>query len=209
MIEGKGVVTPEFLKSITADDAVVITNLWKRIRQEDYLTASHSLRVAKLCAGFVNFLDFHEKEMSKLICGALLHDIGKIKVPHSILYKKEKLTSEEYQLIQQHPIMGIQVLEDHAPYLVDRLTPFIKSHHEKLDGTGYPENLSAKDLSTEIRILTLCDSYDAMVSNRGFRLTLNPQQALQELERCSSQFDPLLVSRFKLFYSASSLTGIY
>jgi HD-GYP domain-containing protein (c-di-GMP phosphodiesterase class II) len=122
--------------------------------------------------------------------GSILHDVGKIGVPDAILLKPASLTEEEWAVMRQHPAIGEQMLrpiEFLAPVL-----PIIRNHHERWDGAGYPDGLVEKNIPLGARIVTVCDSFDAMVSDRPYRAGLPVSEAVEEILRCSgTQFDPM------------------
>jgi putative two-component system response regulator len=121
----------------------------------------------------------------------LLHDVGKVGVPDSILNKPATLTDEEYEIIKQHPALGAQILE-HASFADVR--EWVGAHHERPDGRGYPRGTSGDDLSVEAQILAVADAYEAMTSDRSYRSSIGHDAAAAELERCcGSQFEEPVV----------------
>jgi HD-GYP domain-containing protein (c-di-GMP phosphodiesterase class II) len=127
-------------------------------------------------------------------CG-FFHDIGKVKIPDSILNKPGRLTDEEFEIIKKHPVIGEQILSSIAS-LRDVL-PVVRHHHERWDGKGYPDRLSGDNIPFEARIVSVADAYDAMVSDRPYRKGMSAEKAIEELEKCAgSQFDPLIVKAF-------------
>jgi HD-GYP domain-containing protein (c-di-GMP phosphodiesterase class II) len=121
----------------------------------------------------------------------LMHDIGKVGVPDSILQKPERLTDEEFAVIKRHPELGSQML-DH-PSLAD-IGKWVGAHHEQPDGRGYPNGLSGEAIPLEARIIAVADAYEAMTSDRAYRSSLDHATAKQELERCAgTQFDARVV----------------
>lgn len=167
-------------------------NLFNTLRVKDIRTVNHSYNVAfySTLLGREAGLDHSELEQLKL--GALLHDIGKITVPHSILLKPGRLTSEEYSMIQQHPVMGYKLLEEYmelAPIL-----PIVRWHHERIDGTGYPDRLSGGSIPFLARVVSLADAFDAMTSNRVYQNSLTIEQVREQLLfNAGTQFDQRLV----------------
>ena len=140
-------------------------------------------------------MDLPPSAVSCIRIGALLHDIGKIGVPDSILQKPDALTDHEYRLIQQHTVTGRRILEgvdDFAPYL-----SAVELHHENWDGTGYPRGVSGADVPVEARVIHVADAYDAMTSDRPYRRGMKPEVALVRLcEHAGSPFDPAVVNAF-------------
>ena len=124
--------------------------------------------------------------------GALLHDVGKIGIPDAILTKAGGLSPEEWECIQEHPVLGKQILEQ-APELTD-ITPLVLHHQERYDGTGYPGKLSGEDIPLGARIIAAADAYHAIISDRPYRSRRSHSDAVRELSRCSgAQFDPEVV----------------
>jgi putative two-component system response regulator len=141
-------------------------------------------------------LGLSEKELEILRCGGLLHDIGKIGTPDAILNKPGPLTREEYAIVQQHPIQGVRIVE---PLQSLRNTiPMIRWHHERCDGRGYPDGLTAKEIPRSVRILAVADVYDAISSARPYRAAI-PRRKCVELLRenaANGGLDPELVESF-------------
>jgi putative nucleotidyltransferase with HDIG domain len=124
-----------------------------------------------------------------------LHDVGKIVIPVSILAKPGALDAEEWRVMREHPDYGYR-LASAVPGL-DAVAQAIRQHHERYDGTGYPQGLSGKAISIEARLVAVCDAWAAMLSDRPYHVMRTPEQARQELIRCrGSQFDPSVVDLF-------------
>ena len=127
--------------------------------------------------------------------GGLFHDIGKIGVPDALLLKEGKLTDDEYSEIKNHPSIGKQILSN-ATIFKDMI-PIVYYHHEKYDGTGYPERLKGREIPYFARITAVADTFDAMTSNRSYRKALPLDVVRAEIERCSgTQFDPDIAKVF-------------
>jgi HD-GYP domain-containing protein (c-di-GMP phosphodiesterase class II) len=127
--------------------------------------------------------------------GFLLHDVGKVGIPESILCKPGPLTTEEYEVMKTHPLIGVQIV---APirFLGDA-TQIIRCHHERWDGKGYPDGLAEENIPLSARIFSVCDTFDAMTSDRPYRRALPFDDAVSEIDRCSgTQFDPDVVTAF-------------
>ena len=121
----------------------------------------------------------------------LLHDVGKIGIPDSIINKPSKLTAEEYEVIKTHPITGVSILSKTEE--MPRMTIGAHWHHERYDGGGYPDGLSGEDIPIEARILAVADSYDAMSSTRSYRGILPQSTVREQIEKGKgTQFDPAL-----------------
>lgn len=155
----------------------------------------HSERVAKLCREFAIAVGFIQKEQEEMYTAGLLHDIGKIGIPENILDKPGKLSSEEFFEMKRHPEIGHKILE--VSDNMKDIANIIMFHHEKWDGTGYPFGLQGENIPFKSRMITIIDSYDAMVSDRSYRAGMSKEDAIAELERCvGTQFDPTLVNIF-------------
>jgi HD-GYP domain-containing protein (c-di-GMP phosphodiesterase class II) len=120
--------------------------------------------------------------------GALLHDIGKIGIPDSILLKKEPLTEKEWEVLRTHPTLAYNFLQD-IPFL-SNAAMVAYCHHEHWDGTGYPRGLKGEEIPRCARIFTVADVYDALVSDRPYRLAMPHHKAIEEMEKMKNEFDP-------------------
>ena len=136
-------------------------------------------------------LGFSEEETEALRKTGLLHDIGKIGVPDSILNKLARLTDEEYAIMQTHVSIGGEILKDFT--LIENVSDGAKYHHERYDGKGYPNKLKGEKIPLNARIIGIADAFDAMTANRVYRKALDMDYVLSELRRCrGTQFDPSL-----------------
>ncbi|MFN4033097.1 MAG: HD domain-containing phosphohydrolase [Fimbriimonadales bacterium] len=161
----------------------------------DTETEGHSERVAAYTMAMARRLNLSPSELSDIERGALLHDIGKIGVPDSILYKPEPLTPEEWEIMRQHPVIGYRMCMK-----VDALrpaAPIVLHHHERWDGQGYPYGLAGEAIPLGARIFAIADTLDAMTSDRPYRQAQSFAEAREEIVRCSgTQFDPEMVKLF-------------
>jgi diguanylate cyclase (GGDEF)-like protein len=165
------------------------------ISVKDKYTLGHSERVSAYAIIISEALGLMPKDISALQYAGLLHDIGKIEIPKSVLNKIEPLTDEEKELIKMHPITSEKILEPLED--LGQLTEYVRHHHERYDGTGYPDGLAADAISLGARILCVADSFDAMLSERPYSKGMSQKEAFTELERCSGkQFDPDVVKAF-------------
>ncbi len=161
----------------------------------DPYTAGHSHRVSNYAIMVADALGLSEGEKDVLRIGANLHDIGKIVIPDSVLQKPGKLTRIEYEIIQQHPVIGKRILEGVARF--SEYLPIVELHHENHDGTGYPWRLAGNNIPLAARIVHVVDAYDAMTSSRPYRNAMPWETALQILrENAGTQFDPAIVDVF-------------
>ncbi|WP_288222028.1 diguanylate cyclase [uncultured Clostridium sp.] len=165
------------------------------INAKDRYTYGHSERVVLYSRLLAEKLKLSEKDKKKLIYGAYMHDIGKINISQDILIKKMPLTDEEWDLLKRHPQDGIEIIKP-VKSLQD-IIPIILHHHEKYDGTGYPDKLKGEEIPYLARVLSIVDSFDAMTSNRPYNVRKNYQEAIEELRKYSgSQFDPEIAEKF-------------
>lgn len=169
-----------------------IHGLANAIEARDSYTAGHTDRVSRIAEAIARHLGWSEMQIHNLHMGCTLHDIGKIGVPDSILNKPGRLTSDELALMQDHPRMGLKIIE--GIDLFKPAIPYIIAHHERYDGEGYPNGLKGEDIPIEGRLLTVADTVDAILSNRPYRDGASLEIALRELvNNRGTQFDPHLV----------------
>ena len=162
---------------------------------KDIYTRGHSDRVSFYAMKLGQHMELPEKDVETLRIGGLFHDVGKIGTSDDILSKSGKLTVPEYELIKQHTIKGAHILS--ALSMFKEIVPIVKSHHEYLDGSGYPEGLSGDQLTLKIRIISVVDAFDAMMSDRQYREKLGLDIACQQLrDNSGSQFDEDVVNNF-------------
>lgn len=161
----------------------------------DPYTRGHSEKVSVLSRALGEKLGFVDDKLEELEKAALFHDIGKLAISPSIIKKTSRLTDDEYNIIRTHPSIGAEILEP-VKYFSE-LSPFVKAHHESYDGRGYPEHKEKDGIPLIARIISIADSYDAMVSDRSYRKGLSKDTAVGELRKCAgTQFDPHLVELF-------------
>ena len=169
-------------------------SLAKAVDARDTYTGSHSTRVAELSAWIAHRLGLDREQIELTRLAGSLHDLGKLAIPEEILRKPGPLTDPERLVLQRHPEIGHRMLENLG---VDPVAEWVLHHHERWDGTGYPERLRGEEIPLGARIIFVADAYDAMTSDRAYRGRLTPREAIEELERCSgTQFDPEIVAAF-------------
>ena len=165
------------------------------VEAKDTYTADHAKRLAEMALAVGRELGMTARELEDLRYGAILHDIGKIGVPDAILLKPAKLDAEEWRHMRQHPVIGARIL---AP--VPRLAGaarLVRHHHERYDGKGYPDGLRGDAIPLGARILTVVDSYSAILDERVYKAARSHEDAVAELRRCAgTQFDPRVVETF-------------
>ena len=167
----------------------VMMALSKAVDAKDHYTNGHSERVAKYAKEIARRMGMSDKEQDEIYELGLLHDIGKIGIPEAIINKVGKLSPEEFDEIKNHTVIGWDILKtiSEIPYL----STGAKWHHERFDGTGYPDGLSGTDIPVEARIICLADSYDAMTSKRSYSSPRSQDVVRAEIVNCSgTQFDP-------------------
>lgn len=172
-----------------------IQALNKSMEAKDPYTSGHASRVEEYAVGLAEFHGLPFNTVQDIKTAAILHDIGKIGIDDSILNKASKLTQEEYAIIMKHPSIGAEIISN-VDFLKN-VTKMVKHHHERYDGKGYPDGLEGGDIPVEACILAIADAYDAMTSDRPYRLALTKEQALNEIEKnAGTQFHPILAEEF-------------
>ena len=172
-----------------------IMSISNAVDAKDKYTREHSQRVAEYSEMIAKSLNWSRARIKNLYEIALLHDIGKIGVKDSILNSPNKLSSEEFDLMKQHTVIGGDILKDLT--ILENVDLGAKYHHERYDGTGYPSGLAGKDIPIEARIITIADAFDAMNSDRVYRDKLSKEDILKELiDGKGKQFDPELLDLF-------------
>ena len=163
--------------------------LAEAIDAKDGYTHGHSTRVAEISGRIAKEAGFSEKDCKKVYFAALLHDVGKIGIRDDIINKEGRLTDEEFEHIKQHPVLGYQILSKIKQS--DTLSIGARYHHERYDGTGYPDGLAGEDIPDIARIIAVADAYDAMTSSRSYRGSLSEERTREELMKgMGTQFDP-------------------
>lgn len=185
------------LKNYIDDQAkAVVLALARSVEARHSATDQHSGHLADHAAKLGQNLGMTEEELEELRLACLLHDIGKVAIPDSILLKPVPLNAEETEIVRQHPVTGEEIC---APLKsLRRILPLIRHHHERMDGSGYPDGLSGEEIPLMARVLQIADVYDALVKNRPYREALSSEEALETLRREAAQgwLDAALVWKF-------------
>ncbi len=161
----------------------------------DPYTAAHSLRVSVNSTAIARMMGLPPEQMEVIRIGAKLHDIGKIGIPDAVLQKPDRLTREEYALIQLHPQIGRKILEKAGRF--EDYLPIVELHHEDYDGNGYPYGLKGEEIPIEVRIVHVADVYDAIISDRAYRSAMSDEEVRAMIEEGSgTMFDPAVIEAF-------------
>ena len=198
---GKSIDT-EDAKAVVSDLVTTITNnvntaLWlTSLRNRTEAAATHCLNTSILAVAFARHMGYSQDQMQIVGLGALLHDIGFARTPVAILEKPDELTEKEFAIVQKHPRDGHAVLK-----LTQQIPPealdIVLHHHEREDGSGYPDGLKGEEISESVRLVSIADAYDSMTSDRPYRKAIPPQDALTTLhKRSGSEFGQSLMEEF-------------
>ncbi|MGL5677460.1 MAG: bifunctional diguanylate cyclase/phosphohydrolase [Cellulosilyticaceae bacterium] len=165
------------------------------INAKDRYTYGHTERVVLYSKVMAECIGLNKKDTRTLVCGAYIHDIGKMHIDKDILVKRMPLTELEWQCLKEHPAQGVEIIK-HIGCL-DAIQDIVRHHHERYDGKGYPDGLKGEDIPYLARVLTVLDSFDAMTSNRSYNKRKSYEEAIEELRRCKgTQFDPEITEQF-------------
>jgi putative nucleotidyltransferase with HDIG domain len=174
------------------------------VEADDGYTGEHCKGVVRLALALGEKLGLDAEQRRNLEFGALLHDVGKIAIPNAIINKPGKLDSREWKIIKTHTVEGQKML-DRVGGFMHNVGLIVRSHHERWDGRGYPDGLAGEAIPLEARIITCCDSWNAMRTHRSYRKALSHEEALAELEaNAGDQFDPRIVAAFLQIIEAAS-----
>lgn len=172
-----------------------IVREWGRsIESTDSYTHGHSERVAQYAAMLARIVGLDDAELTTVRIGAYLHDLGKVKVPHEILTKPGRLTAQEFGIMQQHPVYGLELLAS-VEFPWD-IKPIIRSHHEKLDGAGYPDRLRGEEIPLAAQLICVVDVFDALTTTRSYRAAMPHAIAVAEMQSSRHWWRPELYEAF-------------
>lgn len=176
------------------NDELFLT-LAKIFDARDPYVGSHAAQVATYAVAIAQELGLTSAQIEVVRQSGYLHDIGKIAIPEAILHKPDKLTKEEFECLKQHTDLGADFIA--TSHGLRHLAPFIRHHHERWDGGGYPNGLAGSTIPLEARILNVCDSVEAMASDRPYHRAMSMDQIITEVQRCAgTQFDPTVAAAF-------------
>lgn len=181
-----------------------VRSILETLKAKDPHTFYHCCRVGRNARLLGKSAGMDEYTLNVLEYSGLLHDVGKVGIPDQILFKPAKLSAEEIHMMKMHPVKSLQIIKPllDDPFFRD-VAPGVELHHERLDGLGYPYGLKAKDISMEVRVVTLVDAIDAMVSTRPYRKGMSMDRVLEEIYRCvGTQFDESLVEVYVKSYQS-------
>jgi diguanylate cyclase (GGDEF)-like protein/putative nucleotidyltransferase with HDIG domain/PAS domain S-box-containing protein len=180
----------------------IIQSILTTINEKNIREKLHSERVSLLSGLIGKIMGLSEDVIIRLETAGLLHDIGKVALPEDILTKPSRLTKEEYNIVQKHSESGYQLLRSVDAYLA--YANIVLSHHERMDGKGYPRGLKGNEISLEARIIAVADAYEAMRGNRTYRASMSHEMAVEELRNnAGTQFDEQVVQAFVENFKAS------
>lgn len=175
------------------------------LEHHDELTLTHSASVATWSRRIAEKIGLPVQQAQFVERCALLHDVGKLLTPIRILAKPGPLSIDEWAVMKAHAVDGAKLLKDDPT--LELYAEIVRAHHEHYDGRGYPDGLSGHEIPFEARIITVADSFDAMISRRPYRASLSPSTAIEQLQRFQGmQFDPIIVSCFVSIISERRLS---
>jgi putative nucleotidyltransferase with HDIG domain len=188
-----GEASSEALTEATSDaHADVVAGLAVALLERDRYTGEHSESVVEMAAGVARALGVPDDEVGRIRSAALLHDIGKVAIPDSILKKNGALDETQWMLMREHPVIGERILR--AIPGLGGVARIVRHEHESWDGSGYPDGLAAGDIPIGSRIILACDAYHAMTSDRPYRAAMTHAEAIKELTvHAGTQFDPEVI----------------
>ncbi|MBZ5545948.1 MAG: HD-GYP domain-containing protein, partial [Acidobacteriia bacterium] len=181
-----------------------VTALAFTIDAKDHYTQGHSQSVSRLAAQIGQQLGLTKEELEEIRLAGILHDIGKIGVPESVLNKPACLTPEEYELMKTHTTLGERILMPLKVKAIGRIGKMVRHHHERVDGKGYPDGLSGEQIPLGARIITIADCYDTLISERSYKKACPLEDAILELQKGKgTQFDAPLLDAFLNFLATA------
>ncbi len=187
--------TAQLVGNLKKSFLVTVRALSAAIDAKDAYTHGHSERVSEYALGIGQTLGMSQSELEQLELASLLHDVGKIGIPENILNKKGPLSPQEMDIVRQHTLKGVEILNGVSH--MDTIITAVRNHHERYDGRGYPDGLSHEQIPLLAKIIAIADSFDAMTSDRPYRSKCPEKKAIREIEDNSgSMYDPKMVWAF-------------
>lgn len=175
----------------------IVQCLGRAAEYKDNETGMHVVRMSQYARTLAKAMGFPDKEADELLHAAPMHDVGKIGIPDAILTKPGKLSDDEWVVMKQHTVIGAEILGQHPSGLLNLAATIARSHHERWDGTGYPDGLKGEDIPVAARIVAVADVFDALTSERPYKHAWSVDEALNFMRQQSGQhFDPTVVEVF-------------
>jgi HD-GYP domain-containing protein (c-di-GMP phosphodiesterase class II) len=166
----------------------------KLAREHDLMFYQHIVHVGSLAAAFTASLGYSSQDRRQIVQASLLHDLGKVGIPLGLLNKPRCLSPTEVEQMRRHPQIGYAMLRDEVQE--DAILEVILHHHERLDGSGYPDGLRGGEISDPVRLVAICDTYAAMTESRPYGTPLSAQEAIRTMLSMENRLDPMLVGAF-------------
>jgi putative nucleotidyltransferase with HDIG domain len=189
------VASRELAQGFEPEERLAVEALAALVETRDAATGEHAARVAGCAAKLAATFGCRREQVANVFLAGMLHDIGKVAIPDSILGKRCPLSEEEWEIVGRHPSVGADLVSQLGT--LARLAPIIRAHHERYDGDGYPDGLRGAEIPLEARIISVADAFDAMTSERTYQPRMSVEGARARLrERSGTQFDPALVVTF-------------
>lgn len=195
----------DITESLQQDPAIFIN--MTRLKTQKSGTFIHSLAVCALLIHFGNFLEIDEEVVKLLGMAGLLHDIGKLAIANDVLNKTDELTKDERRLIERHPVSGYDLLSNQTR-MPEIVLDICRHHHERLDGKGYPDRLAGNDISSYVRMSSICDVFDALTTCRPYKRAWSAPEALSWMMSRNGHFDGALLWKFILSLDTSMTKGV-
>lgn len=190
----------------------ITKNFLYMLKKKDIKTYQHSVATGQYAMHFAKYLGLLQEEQAIARYAGALHDIGKLFIPDSILKKPSSLSAEEFKIIKEHPVLGYELFfqywcnQNKNNKYVKLVGESILHHHERFDGNGYPDGISIGSLSIITSIISICDVYSALLSNRCYKPAYSPEETLEILEKeKGKQFNPELLEEFFVFAQKENL----
>ena len=184
-----------------------IHSLAQALEARDAYTRGHSERVAEFAVAIARAMGLDAEQVALIQNAALLHDIGKIGIRDEILNKPGRLSPEDRRIIEKHPLLGDVILEPLR--FLEKVQGLVRHHHERFDGSGYPDGLAGEEIPLPARIVAVADAFDAMTSRRPYRKAMSVEEAIRELrDNAGTQFDPRIVDTFVGLLESGTLDAL-